>query len=426
MRKFLLFLLFAVLVVALFYKSPFSALYNYNKAKALYDTKQYEQSLPYFERSLFADSKGVLARVFYVLALSKSKPTYSVQKKLYEMSISPLQDEASSIAKTQVRVLRRNLLNGLSDNYISNAVYGNDILRWDIRTFPLKVYFEGENTVPVHYVEAINLAMNLWTTNTNFVKFQKVNSSNEANIVVSFKDVKKEECDKGVCNYVVAYTEPSIDNKLLKRMNLVFYKTDPLNKDFSKDAIFNTAVHELGHTLGIMGHSDRETDLMHAQKDNSLWYGSFRKALSLRDLQTLVLLYRIEPTITNVENLKSESFYYAPIILGSNDEMLEKKLKEFKDYVQKYPEIAAGYINMASVYSDMGDFEQSLKVLELANMFAKTTDELYIVHYNKAITYYNLQDYDKALELANSAQSIKDTQDVKVLISDIERIKSGN
>ena len=44
----------------------------------------------------------------------------------------------------------------------------------------------------------------------------------------------------------------------------------------------------------------------------------------------------------------------------------------------------------------------------------------------KAITYYNLQDYNKALELANSAQSIKDTQDVKVLINDIERIKSGN
>ena len=262
--------------------------------------------------------------------------------------------------------------------------------------------------------------------NIDLVDCEKVNSSNDANIVVSFKDVKKEECDKGVCNYVVAYTEPSIDNKLLKRMNLVFYKTDPLNKDFSKDAIFNTAVHELGHTLGIMGHSDRETDLMHAQTDNSLWYGSFRKALSLRDLQTLVLLYRIEPTITNVENLKSESFYYAPIILGSNDEMLEKKLKEFKDYVQKYPEIAAGYINMASVYSDMGDFEQSLKVLEQANLFVKTADELYIVHYNKAITYYNLQDYDKALELANSAQSIKDTQDVKVLISDIERIKSGN
>lgn len=81
---------------------------------------------------------------------------------------------------------------------------------------------------------------------------------------------------------------------------------------------------------------------------------------------------------------------------------------------------------MASVYSDMGDFEQSLNVLERANLFVKTTDELYIVHYNKAITYYNLQDYDKALELANSAQSIKDTQDVKVLISDIERIKSGN
>ena len=142
MRKFLLFLLFIVLVVALVYKSPFSALYNYNKAKALYDAGQYEQSLPYFERSLFADSKGILARFHYTLALSKSKPTYSVQKKLFEISNSNIDDEAKKVAQTQVKVMRRFLLKDLEPNYIYHAVYGEDILRWDLRSFPLRVYME--------------------------------------------------------------------------------------------------------------------------------------------------------------------------------------------------------------------------------------------------------------------------------------------
>ena len=109
MRKFLLFILFIVLVIAALYKSPFSAMMNYNKAKSLYSEKQYEQSLPYFERSLFADRKGILARFYYVLALSKSKPTYSIQKKLFEMSESDIQDEATKYAKSQVVYMRHNL-----------------------------------------------------------------------------------------------------------------------------------------------------------------------------------------------------------------------------------------------------------------------------------------------------------------------------
>ena len=73
MRKVLLGILFLVLVAALLYKSPFSALFNYNRAKALYDGGKYEQALPYFEKSLFSDNKGIQARYYYVMALSKSK-----------------------------------------------------------------------------------------------------------------------------------------------------------------------------------------------------------------------------------------------------------------------------------------------------------------------------------------------------------------
>ena len=138
MRKFLLIVLFIVLVIALVYKSPFSALYNYNKAKALYDSGQYEKAIPYFEKSLFADEKGIVARFFYVLDLTKCEPTYSIQKKLYDMAKSKINDEASKYAKAQAVSLRYKLLDGISNNYIYNAAMGNDIVRWDINSFPLK------------------------------------------------------------------------------------------------------------------------------------------------------------------------------------------------------------------------------------------------------------------------------------------------
>ena len=361
MRKFLLYVFFIVLVLALFYKSPFSALYNYNKAKSLYDNKQFNASIPYFERSLFADPKGILARFYYVLALSNATPTYSVQKKLYNIANSKIDDEAKKYAKTQALGLRCKLLEGIENNFIYNAALGNDILRWDLKTFPLKVYIEQGESIPGYYYSEIDYALNKWTSHTNFVKFTKVNSRENANIVIKFENIPADSCKGNICKYVAAYTEPQISNdKILTQMTLTFYKTNPFGEAFTQAEISNTAMHEIGHTLGIMGHSENPSDVMFASKDapiNSNYLSSYARELSLRDLRTLALLYRIKPTITNSKKLHSEQFYYAPLILGNDDIRLQKKLNEFKDYIHKYPQIASGYINlhiqMLNLYSPM-------------------------------------------------------------------------
>lgn len=425
MRKILLFILIVLLIILIFYKSPVSALLNYNKARALFDAARYEQSLSFFERSLFADPKAPLARYFYVMALSKSDPKYSVQKKLLNMANSQIEDEAKKTAVTQSKVLKHKLLKGLENNYIYNAVYGEGILRWDIRSFPLKVYIDDIDTVPEYYIESIREAFDVWVKSTNFVKFTYVDSKSAANIIISFSDINKNDCNEGGCKYVVAYTEPIIKgHNLLSHMNLTFYRTNPRNEGFSKSEIFNTAVHEIGHTLGVMGHSDNPADVMFAQKDDGTLYEEIKGNLSISDVQTLVLLYRLEPSVSNVENLKSESFYYLPLILGSNDTILQKKLEELKDYIKNYPEMAAGYINISAVYADLGDFDKALNSLENAEIYAFTQDEKYLVAYNRAITYYNLQDYNKAFEFANIAKSIKDTDGVRELITEIENLKS--
>ena len=410
------------------YKSPLSGAYYYNKAKQMYAAGQYEQSLPVFERSLFSDPNNILTRFYYVLALSKSEPTYSVQKKLYMMGNSKQEDEAKKYARYQAVSLRHKLLQGVEDNYIYNAAIGNDILRWDIKSFPLKVYFENLNSVPAYYKENIDRAMKQWTDRTNFVKFTQVSDLNSANIVIKFSDLPADVCNGAVCKYTVAYTDPIISpDGILKRMNLTFYKTNPRKENFSSLEIYNTALHELGHTLGIMGHSDRKSDLMYSSNENNMnMYAMYRsdfQYLSLRDLRTLALLYRMEPTITNVKNLDKKNLYYSPLIMGSADARLQKKLLELKKYIEDYPNFAAGYINIASVYVGLGDFESALLALNTAHDLVKTKDEKFLVAYNKAIVYYNMQDLEHALEFAKLAKSIKADPNVDILISDIQKLK---
>ena len=173
-----------------------------------------------------------------------------------------------------------------------------------------------------------------------------------------------------------------------------------------------------------MGHSDNPQDLMFSMSDsvNNKYY-PFAQSMSKRDLQTLVLLYRLKPSISNVKGLESETFYYPQLIIGSDDVRLQKKLEEYKSYINEYPEMASGYVNLASVYSDMGDFESVLQTLDKAEIYAQTVDEKYIVNYNRAVTYYNLQQYEKALNSAKIAQSIKNEQSIQDLINDILKAK---
>ena len=428
MRKFLLAVLFVVLLIAMVYKSPFSALYNYNIAKKLYDNGQYEDSLPYFEKSLFADNKGLVARFFYVMALSKSKPLYSVQKKLYEMATSKIKDEASSYAKSQAMVLRYELLEGIENNYIYNAAMGSDIVRWDINSFPLKVYFENAKDVPDYYIAEVRRAMQTWANSTNFVKFKEISDYTDADIVIKFKKTEQNECKDDICEFSVAYTEPKIGkNNILEQMILTFYRTNPKNQGFTPREVYNTALHEIGHTLGIMGHSDYPGDIMYSMKEDSnsmlSLYNTSDQALSMRDLKTLVLLYRIEPTISNVANLHSENFYYPPLILGNDEILLQRKLIEYRNYILQYPNLPAGYINIASVYGDLGDTKSALMALDQAEKISKNPDDIYLIMYNRAIVYYNSQNYEQAMLFANKAKAINNNKNINDLISEIEHLK---
>lgn len=431
MRKVLLFILFVVLVVYMLYKSPLSASYYYNKAKALYSAGQYEQSLPLFEKSLFSDPKNILTRFYYVLALSKSEPTYSVQKKLYEMGNSKINDEAKKYARYQAVSLRHNLLVGVENNYIFNAVAGNDIIRWDINSFPLKIYYMNVESAPAYYYENIEKALLQWTQRTNFVKFVQTKDENDANIVIKFSDISDSSCKGDNCKFAIAYTDPVITSKgVLEKMNLTFFKTNPRHELFSPLEVYNTALHEIGHTLGLMGHSDNPEDLMYASNDNSKnIYALFRsdfQYLTSQDLKTLALLYRLEPTISNVKGLHSENFYYPPLIMGSEDARLLKKLEEYQKYIQKYPNFAAGYINIASIYVDMGDFDLALKALNSASHLAQNEDENYMIAYNRAIIYYNKQDYTNALNYAKQTKSIRPSNNIDELINDINKIKNAS
>ena len=429
-RKILLGILAVTLVIAIVIKSSIPKAYYYEKGKRFYTVGDYQNSADCLEKSLILAPNDKNTRLYYAMALSKMKPTYSVQKKLYTIANSKNNDSATEFANTQINIIRNDLLKDLRDNYIDNAVSGNKVLRWDIKSFPLKVYYENKSSVPQYYVDNIEKAFNQWNKKTSFISFVPTDNKDDSDIYIKFADQNTNSCNSNNCTFSVAHTEPVYKtDAVIKRMNLTFFKTNPRNEQFNPSQIYNTALHEIGHTLGIMGHSDNPNDVMNASDENNRGQHFYQRSefqyISGADLRTIALLYNLKPDISNKKNLSSEKFYYPPLILGSSNERLNKKVAEFEKYIKKYPKLASGYINLASVYADNENYDKALEILEYAqNNITCNKDEQYLIYYNQAIIYYNMHQYTKANEYIKSAQQIKETSETKNFINDLnEKIR---
>lgn len=405
--------------------SPLCSSYYFNKGKALYNNNQYDSSISLFERSLEANPKNTSARYFYVLALSKGTPTYTHQQSLYLMANSKTEDMAQNYAKSQVYNMKERLISGLEDNYIYSAVLNKDIVRWNAESFPLKIYIDTKSSPGPNYTENIKKAFTQWSKDSGFLQFTQVYNPEESDIELTFTDYQGPECTSADCKYVLAVTTSKNDEfNRLKKMIITFYRNNPLGEENSDIQIYNTAMHEIGHALGISGHSDDPDDVMFGNNNSvdhfPLFFDEGKVYLTKRDLNTIALLYRLAPTITNTKGWYYENLYYPPLILGNEEEVLKKKLNEYQSYIEDYPNYCGGYINIASVYSSMGNYEEAQRALDKAETLSTNSDEKYLINYNRAILYYNSQDYKSALNNALKAQSIKDDDTVKTLIKDIE------
>lgn len=399
-----------------------------------YKNQNYPQAHKYLKKAYDLNKKNKDYRYYYVKTLKHLKPNLTIQEELFEIASSNITDSAQQSAERRITKWRNKILSNIGDNYIEQVPLDNGIIRWDINKFPLKVAIinTSEYNIPTYYKEEILNALGQWQASIDFIKFKTVDSSKNADIIIKIADPPNDLCTEKNCRYVVGFTTPNYKDSNLYNMTIILYTKDPLGKFFSDKELYNTILHEIGHALGIMGHSYSSEDLMYMSADESSnFYAPYRSSfqyLSAKDINTINLLYKMFPTICNtpIDQLDKNGQIYAPIILGTSNQISQRKLKEAQNYIKNAPQIAGGYIDLGIAYAELNKNHEAIKAMKQGYKYAKSDNEKYLILYNLAAINMNIGKYDTALDYAKEAKAIYNSDEIKELIMNIKQAKLTN
>lgn len=388
--------------------------YYLNTGKDFYENKDYVAAYQNLNIANKLRPKDLDTRYYYAETLIKLKPSLIVQKELFNLYKMDLPDSAGLIAQQQVALWRGQIFEGVGQNYIQKAPFNNAILRWDRKKLPLKVGIEKTPNIPAYYAQSIKSAFLQWQTlSGGLVSFKFVDNLDDSDIKIEFEPFNQKNCTNSDCKYTVAYTEPTISGgELLKFMTITFYEANNLRQPFSQIQIYNTALHEIGHSLGIMGHSDNHDDIMYMEMNNTSY-----RALCDDDLNTLSLLYKLIPDMTNTarDNYDTSYQFFAPIVLGTESQIVTQKMKEAQNYINSAPDLPNGYIDLAAAYVDSKQYAKAIETMNKALFLSSNDSEKYIVYYNLAVIYMQIKDWNNLLKYAQVAKQLKDSPDLDAM-----------
>ena len=298
----------------------------------------------------------------------------------------------------------RNAINSLFPaNYIDRTLENGYLIHWNPNTFPLKIYIENNPQLPDYFYENVKLAFEEWQNKTeNFITFLFVDDPKVADIKCTFPDDFNKEIKKDNTTYIAGYTKLNYDNSRLQNASITLATTDTNNKYITRRSVYLTAIHEIGHSLGIMGHSENKKDIMFPIKTAN--------EISIGDINTIKLLYSIVPDISNKPYTaeQTEKYITSEDIMGEYKKRIDIELENITDDLNIDGSAFSGkYFDKANLYSKKQDYNSAIKYYKKGLETAENNNTKSNVYKKIAYCYSKLNDFDSAIYYTKTAQYLK-------------------
>lgn len=277
------------------------------------------------------------------------------------------------------------------DNYLKFAVTPEGkIARWNKKEISYYV-IDPVNFYEPFVVKAVDTYNQLFN---NYFKLVKTNSANKADILFTFKskldsnEKTKEQFMHGLTN---TYYSDSDNSITMAKVTLV-YKYPSNNTGYvSGEQMYKVILHELGHAIGISGHSDNENDIMYPTLAKS------EEMLSQRDRVTIKMLY------SNNSKVLNRQLKYAR----------KAKIKEAKKYAKNSSSAneTLALINLAQTYFENDQKEKALETYKKAITKDANNPSIYK---SMGECYYFSKKYDIALKYFNKSYNLTKNNEDKI------------
>jgi len=386
----------------------------FNQGKKYLDVGQYDKALRMFDMVSDARSYDSEPVYYQALALSKLAPTYENQKKLYEIAQLEDCDEASALAEKILLNMRKQLEQQVGPNYADNILFDDILIRWNL-SHPVTYSILADTSVPDEYIGIVKDAFEKWQTATNGeIKFREVHGKG-ANIVVNFVDDISMK-DAYEANRV-GKTLPAMKDDTLQKMDIYIRKFDTKGNQYNSDKLSNLAMHEIGHAIGLGGHSADSNDIMFYTGDY-IDDKTVKKDISTRDLNTFRLLYKMIPDVIDVPINPSEynNLFYHEIITTYPGENFELEIKRLLSELENDRQNIIVMVDLAINYAYKKYYARSNDILYHVLPLVETDlQNQHVILYNLAVNFYKMRNYDSAAKYLALAENIKSDMDTQIL-----------
>jgi tetratricopeptide (TPR) repeat protein len=234
------------------------------------------------------------AAAIFITALTPSAQIFAPSA--YAQNASPFPpsiDSKAGSSATPESAQSSAASNGITPNYLAIAAE-NGVSRWPSSRLPIKVWIKEGASVPGYresFKTAVEAALKDWTEATkDRIRFAPGTAApgsgaaaENGTITVSWTNDPKEMMSSSEGGHALVIP----DSEGILKANITL-----LTKQLDGNAITDAhakhiALHEIGHSLGILGHSQNSGDIMYG----TITPGDARTELSQADINTIQTLY---------------------------------------------------------------------------------------------------------------------------------------